>query len=79
MSNGPILTPSPPALPDPQRLPGILSRYREPSVAWSLTEIAVTLGPFVALWAAMWALMHVSYGLALVWRRRRPDFWCGCS
>jgi len=28
-------------------------------------EIAVTFAPFAALWAAMWALMHVSYWLTL--------------
>lgn len=50
---------------DPQRLPGVLSRYRDPNVAWSVTEIAVTAGPLVALWAAMWGLMHISYWLAL--------------
>ena len=59
------VTPPPRGLPDAQSLPGILSRYRDPNFAWSLTEIAFTLGPFVALWAAMWALMHVSYWLSL--------------
>ena len=54
------------ALPPPEKLPALLSqRYREPRLGRSLTEIAVTLGPLVALWAAMWALMHVSYGLSL--------------
>jgi omega-6 fatty acid desaturase (delta-12 desaturase) len=52
-------------LPDAQRLPGVLSRYRDPNLARSLTEIAVTFAPFAALWAAMWALMHVSYWLTL--------------
>ena len=56
-------TPSP--LPVTQRLPALLARYREPVVASSVAEIAVTLGPFVALWVAMWALMHVSYWLSL--------------
>jgi omega-6 fatty acid desaturase (delta-12 desaturase) len=51
------------ALPSAERLPALLSRYREPNAARSWIEIAVTLGPFVALWAAMWALMHVSYWL----------------
>ena len=59
---------SPPAafsVSDVQRLPGLLSRYRDPSVAKSLSEIAFTFAPFAALWAAMWGLMHISYGLAL--------------
>src|SRR5450631_2313072 len=50
---------------NPQGLPKLLSRYRDPSLRRSLTEIAITLAPLVALWAAMWALMHVSYWLAL--------------
>ena len=50
---------------DAQRLPGILSRYREPIVAWSVAEIVITAVPLAALWAGMWALMHVSYWLAL--------------
>jgi acyl-lipid omega-6 desaturase (Delta-12 desaturase) len=64
-NHGPIRTPSLRGLPDAQRLPGVLSRYRDPNLARSLTEIAVTFAPFAALWAAMWALMHVSYWLTL--------------
>jgi omega-6 fatty acid desaturase (delta-12 desaturase) len=55
----------PRALPGAERLPALLSRYRDPNGAWSWTEIALTLGPLVALWATMWALMHVSYWLSL--------------
>ena len=58
-------SPSASTLPNPQRLPGALSSYREPSAARSLTEIAVTLAPLVALWASMWALSSVSYWLSL--------------
>lgn len=65
MTHSPLQSPSPSNLPDPQRLPGILARYRDPNLAWSLTEIAVTFGSLVALWTAMWALMHVSYWLSL--------------
>lgn len=65
MTIGAIATPSPHALPDVERLPGILSRYRDPNLARSLTEIAVTLVPFATLWVAMWALIHVSYWLTL--------------
>jgi len=48
----------------------ILSAYREP-VEWrSWFELAVTMGPFVALWALAWWSMSVSYlltvGIALV-------------
>ena len=65
------MTPSPSqiaahaSLPDTQRLPGILARYRDPNLPRSLTEIAVTFAPLAALWAAMWGLMHVSYWLSL--------------
>ena len=52
-------------LPDLQRLPGALARYRDPNLIWSVAEIAMTLTPLVALWAAMWALLHVSYWLTL--------------
>jgi omega-6 fatty acid desaturase (delta-12 desaturase) len=61
----PVSTPSPRDLPDAERLPAILSRYRDPSLEWSLMEIAVTFAPFAPLWAAMWALLHVSYWLTL--------------
>ena len=64
---GPIhdAPPSTGALPDPGRLPAELARYRDPNLTWSLAEIAMTLMPLVALWAAMWALLHVSYWLTL--------------
>ena len=55
----------PSGLPEAERLPGIFARYRDPNLAWSLTEIAMTLAPLVALWAAMWVLLHVSYWLCL--------------
>jgi len=58
-------SPAPVGLPDIQRLPGILARYRDPNLASSLTEIAVTVAPLFGLWAAMWGLLHVSYWLCL--------------
>ena len=61
----PIPSSSPPSLPETQRLPGVLARYREPRLIWSLAEIAVTFASLVALWAAMWALLHISYWLSL--------------
>jgi omega-6 fatty acid desaturase (delta-12 desaturase) len=51
---------------DAQNLPKILARYRDPSFGRSAGEIAITIVPLAALWASMWALMHVSYGLSLV-------------
>ena len=50
---------------DVQGLPRLLARYRDPSLRRSLTEIAITVAPLAALWAAMWALFPVSYWLSL--------------
>ncbi len=44
----------------------ILNRYREPSTARSVIEIVITALPLVALWVAMWALLHFSYWLSLL-------------
>jgi acyl-lipid omega-6 desaturase (Delta-12 desaturase) len=43
----------------------ILARYRDPSTRRSLFELAVTLVPFLALWALAWAALSVSPWLAL--------------
>lgn len=43
----------------------ILSRYREPSSLRSSYELAVTIGPFVMLWALAWWSLSVSYWLTL--------------
>lgn len=43
----------------------ILARYREPSTARSLFELAATLVPFLALWALAWATLSISVWLAL--------------
>ncbi len=42
----------------------ILANYREPSLWRSAWEIFVTAGPLVALWAAAWWSVDVSYALA---------------
>ena len=65
MTQSSLSSPAPSGLPDVQRLPGILARYRDPNPAWSLVEIAMTVAPLVGLWAAMWGLLHVSYWLCL--------------
>jgi omega-6 fatty acid desaturase (delta-12 desaturase) len=44
----------------------ILARYRNPSAARSLVEIAITLGPFVVLWAATWLGLYFGYWISLV-------------
>jgi len=41
----------------------VLAKYREPNPMRSSFELAVTVAPFVALWAAAWWAMGVSYWL----------------
>ncbi|KAJ02618.1 fatty acid desaturase [Sulfitobacter mediterraneus] len=41
----------------------VLSGYREPATTRSAFELAVTLVPFILLWALAWAAMSVSYWL----------------
>ncbi|WP_435311231.1 fatty acid desaturase [Primorskyibacter sedentarius] len=43
----------------------ILSGYREPDTTRSLFELAVTLGPFLLLWALAWWSLGISYWLTL--------------
>ena len=44
----------------------VLAKYRDPSLARSLFELAVTIVPFVALWALAWWALSVSYWLTFV-------------
>lgn len=43
----------------------ILQRYRHPDRARSIFELFVTLVPFVALWAAAWLALDISFWLTL--------------
>jgi acyl-lipid omega-6 desaturase (Delta-12 desaturase) len=43
----------------------ILARYREPNPVRSSFELAVTIGPFVLLWALAWWSLGISYWLTL--------------
>jgi len=43
----------------------ILSNYREPDARRSWFELAVTMGPFLVLWALAWWSLSVSYWLTL--------------
>ena len=57
----------PHALDDARRWTKVLAAYREPSLARSLAELAVTAVPFAALWLLMWlSLRHAGYGLTLL-------------
>ena len=51
----------PPAAPDARIWTQILARYREPNLARSIVEIAITLVPLVALWALAWAAFYFGY------------------
>jgi omega-6 fatty acid desaturase (delta-12 desaturase) len=52
---------APPAADVARRTIPALARYREPCHSRSIFEIAVTLVPFVALWALAWAVVHFGY------------------
>src|SRR6202166_1211860 len=44
----------------------ILRRYRDPSLARSLTELAITTVPFSLLWLSMWASLDAGYWICLL-------------
>ena len=43
----------------------ILAKYREPIFSRSIFELAVTLAPFVAIWALAWWTLSISPWLAM--------------
>jgi acyl-lipid omega-6 desaturase (Delta-12 desaturase) len=49
------------AAPDARPWPQILGRYRDPSTARCLLEIALTVLPLAALWALVWLAVHLGY------------------
>jgi len=53
----------PSASSDARKWTTTLARYREPNHARSVVEIAITLGPLVALWALAW----VAYDFGFWW------------
>ena len=50
-----------PIAPSAQGWTKILARYRNPSHARSIVEIAITLAPLAALWALAWAAYYFGY------------------
>jgi len=52
--------------PNARELTQILVRYRMPSLARSIIELAITAGPLVLLWVLMWAALDVGYWLGLL-------------
>lgn len=52
-----------PAIQDAKDWVRVLAEYREPSQMRSWTELAITIGPFVLLWAVAWWSLSYSYWL----------------
>jgi omega-6 fatty acid desaturase (delta-12 desaturase) len=50
---------------DVRHWPRTLARYNQPSDARGLFEIAVTIVPLVGLWLLAWAMLDISYWIAL--------------
>jgi omega-6 fatty acid desaturase (delta-12 desaturase) len=54
------------ARPDARGLTQLFARYRAPSVARSVTELAITAVPLVLVWTLMWATLGIGYWLCLL-------------
>src|SRR5260370_15803423 len=54
------------AAPDARGLTPLLARYRAPSAARSMTELAITAVPLVLIWILMWATLGIGYWLCLL-------------
>src|SRR3981081_1942694 len=52
--------------PDARGLTQLLARYRAPSLARSVIEVAITFVPLVLIWALMWAARSICYWLCLL-------------
>jgi omega-6 fatty acid desaturase (delta-12 desaturase) len=53
-------------MPNARDLTQVLVPYRMPSLGRSVTELVITVGPLVLLWALMWAALHIGYWLCLL-------------
>ena len=51
---------------DARGLTQLLARYRAPSMARSVTELAITAVPLVLIWMLMWATLGIGYWLCLL-------------
>lgn len=65
MPNLPDASKAQPDVQDAKDWVRILAQYREPNHLRSLTELVITLGPFVLLWALAWWSLSYSYWLTL--------------
>ena len=54
------------APPNARDLTRVLVSYREPNLARSIIELAITGGPLVLLWFLMWATLDLGYWLSLL-------------
>lgn len=54
------------ATPSPREWARLVATHGSPSDRRALLELAVTLVPFFALWAALWALLSAGYWVAMV-------------
>lgn len=70
MTSDPLTRPEPPAaapdLPPARDWVRILARYRDPDNLRSAFELAVSLAPYLGLWALAWWLLSVSYLLTVL-------------
>jgi omega-6 fatty acid desaturase (delta-12 desaturase) len=55
-----------PHLPDSRALMQTLARYREPDNARGIFELIITAGPFVLIWALMWAALDAGYWIGML-------------
>jgi omega-6 fatty acid desaturase (delta-12 desaturase) len=53
-------------VPDARAWTQILARYRAPSAARSIIELAITIVPLGLVWAFMWATLGIGYWLCLL-------------
>jgi omega-6 fatty acid desaturase (delta-12 desaturase) len=51
---------------DSRALAQLLARYRTPNAARSAFELVITAGPFVLIWALMWAALEAGYWAGLL-------------
>ena len=57
----------------------ILARYKKPDRRRSAVELAITLIPFVTLWALSSAAYSYGHWWGLILFFPPPAFWCGSS
>jgi omega-6 fatty acid desaturase (delta-12 desaturase) len=64
--NSKKILPLAPVVPDARGWTHILARYRAPSLARSVIELLITVGPLVLLWSLMWVTLDRGYWFCLL-------------